>query len=616
MQQTQQNSFPKTNQVEFKLEKDHFEKARHSGVYAWIFKHVFYGKNKILIIIFISLTVFASILGASSSILIGNAFTAFGLGKREEIGYWALLMLLIGCGTPAIGLVARTVRETLAQRMEVEVRREFYLNLLGKSQSFHDQQRLGNLMAMAANDVRLLNFLISPGFSMLFDSFINLIVPIVMILAIPSKFPIQLVIIPVAFAVLFAGLLKNYVGKLAPLTTARRLEFGMMNSVLNESMDGIEVIKSMAQEKQSIEKYKKSALAYRNFGIESGYVQAKYFPLLFVAITITLGLTHSIILYNIGEIVLIGDIIAYIGILGRLRFPVAVSQRAFFIVQRAKAGADRLVETMSKVSEIGDLPNAISKKIEGNIVFKNVSFNYPGTNNEVLKNISFEIKSGQTVAIVGMTGSGKTTLTKLISRLYDINRGEILIDGIEVRNYFLKSLRDQIAYIEQDVFLFSKSAKENISFGRSSVSDEDIISAAKEAQAHDFISALPNQYDTEVGERGVQLSGGERQRIAIARAFLSKPSILILDDSSSAIDAKTEEKIQIAISKILHGRTTFLITHRLSQIRWADLILVLKRGEIVAKGSHKELLQSSAEYRKIFIKRFDKTYDELTGGLD
>jgi ATP-binding cassette subfamily B protein len=471
-------------------------------------------------------------------------------------------------------------------------------------------------MAMAANDVRLLNFLISPGFSMLFDAFINLFVPIVIILAIPSKFPIQLAIIPIAFAVIFIISLGKYVKKLAPLTAARRLEFGIMNSVLNESLDGIEVIKSMSQEKASIEKYRESAIAYRDIGIKSGYIQAKYFPLLYVAIAITLGLTHSIILYNAGEITVIGDIIAYIGILGRLRFPTMASNWAFFIVQRAKAGAERLIDTMLKVSEIGDPKDAVSKAIEGNIEFKNVSFNYPGTNNEVLKNISFEIKSGRTIAVVGMTGSGKTTLTKLISRLYDINSGEILIDGIDIRNYSLKSLRDQIAYIEQDVFLFSKSAKDNIAFGRNNVSDEQIISAAKEAQAHDFISALPNQYDTEVGERGVQLSGGERQRIAIARAFLSEPSILILDDSSSAIDAKTEEKIQTAITRILHGRTTFLITHRLSQIRWADLILVLKRGEIVTKGTHKELLQNSEEYRKIFVKRFDKTFDELLGGSD
>ena len=228
----------------------------------------------------------------------------------------------------------------------------------------------------------------------------------------------------------------------------------------------------------------------------------------------------------------------------------------------------------------------------------------------VLKNISFEVSSGQTIAIVGTTGSGKTTLTKLISRLYDINNGNILIDDIDIRDYSLRSLRSQISYIEQDVFLFSTKIIDNITFGKES-SLKKVKEVAKQAQAYEFISELPSQLDSEVGERGVQLSGGERQRIAIARAFLSDPRILVLDDSTSAIDSETEDKIQRAIKNIQKSRTTFIITHRLSQIRWADLIIVLKHGEIVAKGTHKELLKTSEEYRNIFVKKFDVDMDQL-----
>jgi ATP-binding cassette subfamily B protein len=268
---------------------------------------------------------------------------------------------------------------------------------------------------------------------------------------------------------------------------------------------------------------------------------------------------------------------------------------------------------MNKESEIYDKEDSVSKEIKGSIKFENVTFSYPGTQNKVLKNINFEITEGQTVAIVGTTGSGKTTLTKLISRLYDVDDGRILIDGIDARNISLESLRDQIAYIEQDIFIFSDSIFDNISFGRNS-SKEEVISVAQEAQAHEFVERLPDKYDTEVGERGVQLSGGERQRVAIARAFITNPRILILDDSSSSIDSETEERIQKAIFKILRGRTTFIITHRLSQIRWADLILVLNQGEIVSQGSHEYLLKNSKEYQKIFIKRFDKSLTELLGG--
>ncbi|MFX1425521.1 MAG: ABC transporter ATP-binding protein, partial [Promethearchaeota archaeon] len=365
-------------------------------------------------------------------------------------------------------------------------------------------------------------------------------------------------------------------------------------------------------EEDSVEKYKESALSYRDAGIEQGDIQAKYLPILLLSVTVTMGLTIGVI-FDKAELLTIGQIIGLVGLLLRLRFPVNASIRSFLMAQEAMVGAKRLLEIMNEKSEIYDSDDAISKEIEGVIKFEDVSFSYPGTQNKVLKKINFEVSEGQTVAIVGTTGSGKTTLTKLISRLYDVDQGRILIDGIDVRNYSLQSLRDQIAYIEQDIFIFSDSLFDNISFGRET-SEQQVIEVAREAQAHQFIKDLPDMYQTEVGERGVQLSGGERQRVAIARAFLAEPKILILDDSSSAIDSETEERIQKAIFKILKGRTTFIITHRLSQIRWADLILVLNRGEIVNQGSHEFLLKHSEEYQKIFIKRFDKTLNELLGG--
>jgi ATP-binding cassette subfamily B protein len=606
---TQNQDILLTSNSEFYTEKDDFKKARQKGAIHWILKHIIYKKNKFLVTSFILLNTSASLLNSFLMILIGLAIDAFALGGIDQLFNFTFLTVIIGMGTPFIGLSARLCREVVAQRIERDARKEFYFNLIGKSQSFHDNQRLGDIMARATNDVRFLNFLISPALGMLIDASINLVVPIVLI---AYNFPLQLVIVPVVFSVIFLLYLRRFLRKLTPATINRRIAFGDMNAVLNESLAGIEIVKSMAQEEQSVEKYKDSAISYRDWGIKQGDIMAKYLPILFLSFSITIGLTHSIFLNRIG-VISIGDVIGFIGLLLRLRFPVNASIWSFQMVKQATVGANRLLETMNEHSEIKEKKSPITRYINGSVSFKNVTFSYPGTQNKVLKNINFEVSEGQTVAIVGTTGSGKTSLTKLISRLYDVKEGEILIDRIDVRNYSLQSLRDQIAYIEQDIFIFSDSIFDNIAFGRE-FSEEQIIHVAQDAQALSFIEKLPSKFYTEVGERGVQLSGGERQRIAIARAFLSDPKILILDDSSSAIDSETEEKIQHAIFKILRGRTTFIITHRLSQIRSADHIIVLNRGEIVDQGTHENLLKNSEEYRKIFIKRFDKTIDELLGG--
>ena len=597
------------NSSEFNLKKDDFLKTRHKGVRSWILSHMLYRSNKYLMVLFIILIILSNYFGSIIYVIIGKAIDVFSAGQSNQVINYTFLVLFIGLGSPISGILARTFREIIAQRIERDVRKEFYLSLLGKSQSFHDNQRIGDIMARATNDVRLLNFFISPALYMLLDAFINLIVPIYLI---GSTYRLELVLIPIIFSVIFILYLTRFLKKLSPPTIERRVAFGFMNTVLNESLSGIEVVKSMAQEELSVEKYKESAMSYRDAGIEQGDIQAKYLPLLLLSVTVTLGLTIGVF-YNKAGILSVGDVLGLVGLLLRLRFPVNASIRSFLMVQEAIVGAGRLLEIMNEKSEIYDADDAVSKEIEGHLKFENVTFSYPGTQNKVLKNINFEVSEGQTVAIVGTTGSGKTTLTKLISRLYDIDSGRILIDGIDVRKYALQSLRDQIAYIEQDIFIFSDSLFDNISFGRNS-SKEQVISVAQEAQAHEFIMNLPDQYDTEVGERGVQLSGGERQRVAIARAFLTNPKILILDDSSSSIDSETEERIQKAIFKVLSGRTTFIITHRLSQIRWADLIIVLNQGEIVNQGSHEYLLKNSKEYQKIFIKRFDKSLDELLGG--
>jgi len=592
--------------VEFSSGKDPYVKSRKKGATRWILAHVFHGSHKLFIIIIIIIIILSANISSITYIIIGETISTLLSGKTSLLGNYILTLFLLGISGPAMRIVSRMLIEILAQRLERDARREFFTNLLGKSQSFHDRQKIGELMARVTDDVRMLNFLISPALSLIIESFTYLFIPIIYIVI---YYPFQLIVEPIFFSISFLILLRSYSRKIGPVTARLRGNFGLMTASLSETLSGIEVVKATVQEEKEMKKYSTHVENYKKAFIERGKLQAKYLPILVLALVITAGFAHSIVLFNFG-LMNIGQIIAFLGILGLLRFPTNISMFVFAIFKLAGSSADRLLELMNKKTEIDENKEGKKKVFNGNIIFENVDFIYPDGKIPVLKDISFEVKPGQTVAIVGTTGSGKTTLTKLISRLYDVSKGRILIDGSEIRDYALQTLRDQISYIEQDVFLFSTTIFDNISFGRVS-SLEQVINVAQQAQAHDFIRELPEEYQSKVGERGVQLSGGERQRIAIARAFLSDPRILILDDSTSAIDSNTEDKIQFAIKNILKNRTTILITHRLSQIRWADLIIVLKNGEIAAKGNHEELLKTSEEYRKIFVKKFDIEEDQL-----
>ena len=371
-----------------------------------------------------------------------------------------------------------------------------------------------------------------------------------------------------------------------------------MNKRLAEAIDGIEIVKGMARERQEVCRFGKDAKKFRDAFVKQGDIEARFLPLLLLGIAQAAGLFHSLILYQHG-VLNIGDVIAYFGLLQLFQFPTFVSLFAYSQVSLGLSSAARILELINDESDLDQNREGVNKPIKGGVEFINVDFAYEKGKN-VLENVSFKVEPGQTVAIVGQTGSGKTTLVKLINRIYDVTSGSVLIDGIDVRNWDLERLRQSISIIEQDIFLFSRTIRENIAFGNHEASEDEIIEAAKFAQADDFIRSFKDGYDTVIGERGVTLSGGQRQRLALARAFLTDPSILVLDDSTSAIDSATEDKIQQAIFNASRGRTTFIITHRLSQIRWADLILVLRKGKLVAKGSHEELLKSSKIYQRIF----------------
>jgi ATP-binding cassette subfamily B protein len=380
-----------------------------------------------------------------------------------------------------------------------------------------------------------------------------------------------------------------------------------MNTHLSESLDGVEVVKGAAQENEEVDRFVMNARRVRDAFVRQGDLEGRYVAMLLLGSAYAFGLFHALLLFRNGALDL-GAVVAYFGLLRLLEFPTFVSTFAYSQISSGISSARRILELISRETNLDQNAQGYEDVMKGEVEFRNVSFTYAqgGGNgkqpvqDEVLESISFKVKPGQTVAIVGQTGAGKTSLVKLINRTYDVSQGQVLVDGVDVRDWNLAALRSQVSMIEQDIFLFSRSVSDNIAFGKPDSTQPEIEVAAQSAQADDFIHTFDKGYETVVGERGVTLSGGQRQRLALARAFLTDPHILILDDSTSAIDSATEDKIQRAISNAARGRTTFLITHRLSQIRWADLIIVLRKGRIAAIGTHDELMKTSEAYSRIF----------------
>ncbi len=515
-------------------------------------------------------------LAAVVPVYIGRAFSV-ALAHAPDAGQQMLSLAVFVALSQVVRGVLQLGRnfgaELIGQNLERDIRDELYLSLLGKSMTFHSLQPVGDTMARAINDVREINLMFSPGVNLVIGSANFLLMPLVLA---PRYHP-ALMLTPALFILGYAVALWQYLHELSPVTDEVRQAFGYLNTRLSEALDGVETVKGAAQEYHEVGLFERNARRFRNAFVRQGDIEARFIPLLLMGMANAGGLLHALYLFRQGALQ-VGDVVAY---------------------SSGLAGARRILELINRENNLDQNLKGYAAPLQGSVEFRDVSFAYPD-GERVLDGISLRVEPGQTVAIVGQTGAGKTTLTRLINRTYDTTSGQVLVDGVDVRDWQLESLRGQISFIEQDIFLFSRSIAENIAFGRRDASREEIIAAAKAAQAHEFILSFENGYDTVIGERGVTLSGGQRQRLELARAFLTRPGILVLDDSTSAIDSATEDKIQQAIAAASHGRTMFIITHRLSQIRWADIILVIRKGRLIAVGTHNDLMRTSPAYRQIF----------------
>jgi ATP-binding cassette subfamily B protein len=508
------------------------------------------------------------------------------------------LVLGVGVARSIFGYIHRYVNEWIAQHVAYDLRNRLYDHIQHLPFSYHDHSQAGQLISRCIEDVRSIQAFTGTGVV----EFIRMALLMVGILTLLFTTNAQLAAIALLPMIPLVLLTSSFGRRIGGLFLIVDNALGELSSRLQENVVGVQVVRAFAREDYEIGRFDKANRDLFHAFIKARVEWSKVMPT--AHLLVTLG--TILILWFGGQMVLrneltVGALVAFNGYLLMLAGP---AQQLTWLVNlggEAVAGVKRTFEVLDMAPEIGSPPGAvILPPLEGQVEFCNVCFHYSGETSHALEDIHLTVEPNQLVALIGPTGSGKTSLVNLISRFYDVSEGAVRVDGYDVRHADLVSLRQQIGIVLQTSLLFSATVRENIAFGRPDASEEEVIAAAEAAQAHDFIQELPNGYDTVVGERGVTLSGGQRQRVAIARALLMNPRILILDDSTSSVDTQTEYLIQKALDSMMEGRTTFVIAHRLSTVKRADVILVMDDGRIVERGTHRELLAQGGLYRQIY----------------
>ncbi len=521
-----------------------------------------------------------------------------GLDGNERLlifGSIAIVVFAIGQGLAAFG--QQYLGESVGQKVAYDVRNGIYDNLQHLSFAYHDKAQTGQIMSRVTQDVESLRMFINMGLLRLAYIFLILAISVVGMFVINWQLALASVVtIPIiAIASFFQA------KSVRPIWTEIQQNQAVMTQVAEEGLTGIRVVKAFSKEPFESQKFRDVAQEQARLSYKSSKLQARFQPAMMGLSAVQMAVTVAVgaLLVSNGKLGA-SDLLAFTLWLGLLQLPVRTIGFSITFLSRAEASAERIFELLDAQSAVQEKPNAPELKIsEGHVRFENVGFGYDNVA-AVLSGIDIDAKPGQVIALLGPTGSGKSTVVNLIPRFYDVTEGRLTIDGTDIRDVTIDSLRQQIGIVQQDVFLFIGTIRENIAYGRPDASQEDIERAAKAARIHDFIVSLPYGYEEWVGERGVTLSGGQKQRIAIARTLLLDPAILIFDDSTASVDSQTEYLIQQALNELMKGRTTFVIAQRLKTVRSADEIIVLERGKVVQRGKHEELLAEEGLYRRIF----------------